>query len=255
MSEKDKEEVNSFKESVKQKALELVSQQFPHKILNLDIISNSDEFSFNSGLKSSDINIPIPDHKSKESSVKQKAMKNGEKSSKKMNVFMDSDDDDDLIIAKAFLFPNGAVESNNCFTKMMETVKSRMIELTEDILLLKLGISLMVPKIEDGNNFGVEVQQETIEAINSVETEVLNKFDSFENYYEARGDLIAKVAKYPHDQDFRVAIQECDQRFHLNLCLTLTDIRNHYINLHDLVTKNINKIKNPRTQDNKDFLY
>ena len=60
----------------------------------------------------------------------------------------------------------------------------------------------MVPKIEDGNNFGVEIQRETIDALSHLENQVLNEFDKFESYFENRGDLVVKVAKYPHIHDY-----------------------------------------------------
>jgi proteasome activator subunit 3 (PA28 gamma) len=109
--------------------------------------------------------------------------------------------------------------------------------------------------LEDGNNIGVEIQTETIDVISHIENDIRNQFDSFSTYFQSRGDLIVKVAKYPHAEDFRRAVQERDQKFDLSLCVTLTDIRNYYASLHDLVTKNLKKIKKPKSEDNKDFLY
>ena len=256
MSDKITEEIDIFKEKVKRDAEELVLKRFARKILDIDILSNLDKFSPNSAPKTVEINIPIPEPKDK--FKRNKKSSNDGKVHKKQNLETDKDlveENSELIITKPFLFANGSVPCNPLFIEMIDILKPRMIELVEDILLLKLAVSLMVPKIEDGNNFGVEIQQETIEAMISAESEILNHFDKFETYYETRGDLLVKIAKYPHNQDFRIAILEIDQKFHLSLCLILTDIRNLYVSLHDLVTKNIKKIKEPRTQDNKDFLY
>ena len=40
------------------------------------------------------------------------------------------------------------------------------------------------------NNFGVEVQNETIETIQSAEDDVQSNFDLFSSYFTARGDLL-----------------------------------------------------------------
>ena len=252
MSDKNNPEVESFKEKIKKEAEELVLKKFPQKILDLNVLMNSEKFSPNSRVKPFEINISIPNPKSNQNPQKPS---NDSKVGNQTKIKELVVDEDDLIIVKPLLFPDGRVESHKQFIEMVDELKPRMIELTEDIILLKLAVSLMVPKIEDGNNFGVEIQTETITALSHIEIEVLKCFDKFGDYFEERGDLLIKVAKYPHNRDFRISVEELDQRFHLYLCLTMSDIYNHYVSCHDLVTKNLNKIKNPRTQDNRDFLY
>lgn len=248
--------LNEIKEKIKRDGEELVLKGFPRKILDLNRLSNSDKYCLTSALKQYDLNLPIP---AKSGSETTDEINKDENKSKDMStkcrdkeVFVE---DDELVISKPFLFPNGRVECNKQFVEMIDELKPKLIQLTEDILLLKLAVNLMVPKIEDGNNFGVEIQRETIETIQGFESQVLKHFDKFETYYETRGDLIAKAAKYPHNQDFRIAVQEGDQRFYWSLCLTLTDVRNYYVSLHDLVTKNMSKIKTPRNADNTYTMY
>lgn len=46
--------------------------------------------------------------------------------------------------------------------------------------------------------------------------------------------------------DFRRTIEEYDEKQFLTLRLVLAELRNHYASIHDIVTKNIEKIKTPR---------
>lgn len=55
---------------------------------------------------------------------------------------------------------------------------NRFLKLLLIILLqLKMWISFLIPKIEDGNNFGVSVQEDTLAEIQSVESEAAAFFD------------------------------------------------------------------------------
>lgn len=69
------------------------------------------------------------------------------------------------------------------------------------------------------------------------------------------GKLISKVAKYPHIDDYRRAVQELDEKEYLSLWLVVTEIRNRYCSLHDIVIKNLDKIKKPRSTNATESLY
>jgi len=58
---------------------------------------------------------------------------------------------------------------------------------------LKMWVSLLIPKIEDGNNFGVSVQEDTLAEIQQVEVESTNYLEQVSRYYAARGKLVTKV--------------------------------------------------------------
>lgn len=73
-----------------------------------------------------------------------------------------------------------------------------------------MGFFLSVPKIEDGNNFGVAVQEETLGEIQSVESEAAAFFDQISRYFISRAKIVSKVAKYPHIDDYRRAVQVND---------------------------------------------
>ena len=50
------------------------------------------------------------------------------------------------------------------------------------LLQLKMWISVMIPKIEDGNNFGVSIQEDTLAEIQAVESEAAAYFDQISRY-------------------------------------------------------------------------
>ena len=117
-----------------------------------------------------------------------------------------------------------------------------------------MWISFLIPKIEDGNNFGVSVQEDTLAEIQSVESEAATFFDQISRYYASRAKIISKVAKYPHIEDYRRAVKELDEKEYLSLWLVMCEIRNRYCTLHDIVIKNLEKLKKPRSC-NSESLY
>lgn len=74
-------------------------------------------------------------------------------------------------------------------------------------LQLKMWISFMIPKIEDGNNFGVSIQEDTLAEVQSVESEAAAFFDQISRYFISRAKILSKVAKYPHIDDYRRAVR------------------------------------------------
>jgi proteasome activator subunit 3 (PA28 gamma) len=117
-----------------------------------------------------------------------------------------------------------------------------------------MWVSFLIPKIEDGNNFGVSIQEDTLAEIQSVESEAAAFYDQISRYFLTRGKIVSKVAKYPHIEDYRRAVEELDEKEYLSLMLVLCEVRNRYCTLHDIVTKNLEKIRRPRSS-NTESLY
>uniref|UniRef100_A0A182SUC8 Proteasome activator PA28 C-terminal domain-containing protein n=1 Tax=Anopheles maculatus TaxID=74869 RepID=A0A182SUC8_9DIPT len=155
---------------------------------------------------------------------------------------------------KVHALPSGRVECNKPISELVCIVKPIIRSLVEDSNLLKMWISFMIPKIEDGNNFGVSIQEDTLAEIQSVETEAAAFFDQISRYFVSRAKVVSKVAKYPHIDDYRRAVAELDEKEFLSLWLVLSEIRNRYCSLHDIVIKNMEKLKKPRSS-NADSLY
>ena len=72
-------------------------------------------------------------------------------------------------------------------------------------------------------------------------------------YFMTRGKLVSRLGKYPGVKDYAMSIQEVDRRERVNLCLSLHDLRNNYFILYDSITKNLDKIKKPRSNHDLPF--
>lgn len=149
---------------------------------------------------------------------------------------------------------DGPVPGNRSVSQMIAIVKPLIRRLLDDLNLLTLWVDCLIPKIEDGNNFGVDVQKEILAEIKAVETETRDYYEQIWWYFMVRTKAVAKVSKYPHIDDARQAVREIDERKLLLLWRSVADMRNMYVSLHDLVTKNLEKLMRPRSS-NVESLY
>ncbi|XP_064455946.1 proteasome activator complex subunit 3-like isoform X1 [Ornithodoros turicata] len=230
--------VEEYKERLKKEAEELVLHKFPEKILELESLLKTEKFS-KTDLTTvhTEVNIPVPDipilnHESDLPAVKKR----------RLDTF-----ENDLTGTKVLVLPTGAVPTNSHIVSMVDIVKPKIWQLVEDTNILKMWIQFLIPRIEDGNNFGVSIQEDALTEIRAVEGEAAAFFDQISRYFLTRGKIIAKVAKYPHVDDFRRTVQELDEKQYVSLRLVLCELKNHYATLHDLITKNLEKIKRPRS--------
>ena len=99
---------------------------------------------------------------------------------------------------RVLALPNGLAPCNSHIKALIDEVKPSVIQLVEDANTLKMWISFLIPRIEDGNNFGVSIQEEALAEVRAVETEAATYFDQVSRYYMSRGKIVAKIAKYPH---------------------------------------------------------
>lgn len=242
----DSAKVQEYKEELKQKAEQLVLKGFPETIVKLNSILETTQFK---NRKFSDVhqdlNIPVPDPIVLNSHTDLPPAKKT-----KFDNSISSQDG-----TKVMILPTGSVSTNKQLVDLVESVKPHIRKLVEDSNLMKMWISFMIPKIEDGNNFGVSIQEDTLAEVQSVESEAAAFFDQISRYFISRGKLISKVAKYPHIDDYRRAVQELDEKEYLSLWLVMSEIRNRYCALHDIVLKNLDKIKKPRTSNAAESLY
>jgi len=118
--------------------------------------------------------------------------------------------------------------------------------MSEMINALNIWVKLNVPRIADGNNFGVEVQEEITKVLEGAEDAGYGVLDSFASYHSTRGALATKVLKYPNVMDFRWALRELDEKTYIKTCLLACELRNDYITLYDLLAKNMDTLTTPR---------
>lgn len=237
--------VQEYKNTLIKKAEDLIFNGFPKKIVELNDLLETKLFAerdFNDVHQ--DLNIAVP-----EPIVKDEA--NGDPPpSKRARV----ETAESATGTKVMILPSGSVKCNVHLCEIIKIVKPIIRGLVEDTNLLKMWISFMIPKIEDGNNFGVSIQEDTLAEIQSVESEAAAFFDQISRYFISRAKVVSKVAKYPHIDDYRRAAQELDEKEFLSLWLVMSEVRNRYCSLHDIVIKNLEKLKKPRSS-NAEHLY
>lgn len=147
------------------------------------------------------------------------------------------------------VLPDGVVPSNKFIVELINEIKPLIGELVEDTNLLKVWLMYLIPRIEDGNNFGVSIQEDVLAEIRACEGEAAAYYDQISRYFSFRGKTVAKIAQYPHIDDFRRAILELDEKEFFSLRLIVAECRNHYATLHDLISKNGDKIRKPRSSN------
>ncbi|CAH1397566.1 unnamed protein product [Nezara viridula] len=242
------DKVQQYKDSLKRKAEQLILTGFPEKIVLLNEILESPILNVKDLTNvHQKVNIPIPEPVQFNNCSDEPAPKRQRTSS-------ESTTTNCVEGTKVLTLEGGPVSCNQTLSQVIRTVKPHIKQLVEDANLLKMWISFMIPKIEDGNNFGVSVQEETLAEIQSVESEAAAFFDQISRYFCSRAKIISKVAKYPHVEDYRQAVRELDEKEYLSMWLVMCEIRNRYCTLHDIVTKNLEKIKKPRST-NSESLY
>lgn len=247
--------VQEYKDELIKKAEQLITTGFPEKIVQLNELLETSQFANrNFHEVYQPLNIPVPD------AIALNHTGGGDNSTDAPSAKRPRVDDEISSNAtkvhgtKVLVLPSGTVQCNAPICDLIKIVKPVIRALVEDSNLLKMWISFMIPKIEDGNNFGVSIQEDTLAEIQSVESEAAAFFDQISRYFISRAKIVSKVAKYPHIEDYRRAVQELDEKEFLSLWLVMCEVRNRYSSLHDIVIKNLEKLKKPRSH-NVDSLY
>ncbi|GAB0099309.1 proteasome activator complex subunit 3 [Sergentomyia squamirostris] len=239
-------QVQEYKDTLIKKAEDLIITGFPEKIVKLNEILETPLFAdrdFSDVYQ--ELNIPVPDAIPANSYGDAKEDPPPTKRARM---------DTTVSGTKVMALPDGIVKCNVPICDLIKVVKPVIRALVEDSNVLKMWISFLIPKIEDGNNFGVSIQEDTLSEIQSVESESAAFFEQISRYFVSRAKVISKVAKYPHVEDYRRAVQELDEKEYLSLWLVMCEVRNRYCSLHDIVTKNLEKLKKPRSS-NAESLY
>ncbi|MEE6508405.1 hypothetical protein FKM82_020875 [Ascaphus truei] len=130
---------------------------------------------------------------------------------------------------KVFVMPSGMLKSNGQLVEIIEKVKPEIRMLIEKCNTVKMWVQLLIPRIEDGNNFGVSIQEETVAELRTVESEAASYLDQISRYYITRAKLVSKIAKYPHVEDYRRTVTEIDEKEYISLRLIISELRNQYV--------------------------
>jgi len=235
--------IETYKDAVKKEGENLVKNEFPKKFKELNELLESDKFQLKRIAEMEvDLNIPCP-------AAVPLLEEAGEPQTKKRRT-----EESEVQGSKVLLLPNGPAGTNPALIELIDMIKPQIVGLIEHANKIKMWITYNMPRIEDGNNFGVSIQEETLSEARQVESEAATYLDQISRYFMTRGKIIAKVAKYPHVNDIRRTVKELDEKQFFSLRLIMHELRNNYVSLHDLIMKNLDKIKKPRS-NNADNLY
>ncbi|XP_066538879.1 proteasome activator complex subunit 1 isoform X1 [Hoplias malabaricus] len=237
MSPASKKEVDGFTKKVIKEAEQLVSAFFPQMTSEMEgLLQASLTFEDLSALRAP-LDIPIPDPAKEELKRKKKSEKERKEGKK------DSDGDKDEDEAGP---PCGPIACNEKVESLIKEIKPHIQTLKENLNTVSMWVQLQIPRIEDGNNFGVAVQEKVFELLTNTRTKIEGFQTQITKYYSERGDAVAKASKQPHVGDFRQLVYELDQHQYCELRIVVLEIRNTYALLFDVINKNFDKIKKPR---------
>jgi proteasome activator subunit 2 (PA28 beta) len=141
------------------------------------------------------------------------------------------------------------IPQNKAICEIFAILQKEILEMSEMINSLSIWVKLNVPRIADGNNFGVEVQGEISQVLEQTEGSGYEILDSFTSYHNARGNLIVQVLDHPGIQDFRESLKELDEKTYIKTSLLACELRNDYITLYDMLSKNLDTLMSPRGKD------
>ncbi|XP_063157670.1 proteasome activator complex subunit 1 [Candoia aspera] len=241
-------QVNAFKKSLCVQAEELVARKFPEKVVELSNFLKAPELNV-ADLTSlrSELDIPVPDPKKDEERRKQREKEEKEDKKEEKTAKKASEDDDKAP-------PCGPVGHNDKITTLLNRVKPEIQGAKEKLNVICLWLQLLVPRIEDGNNFGVAVQEKVYELLTAARTKLEGFQTHISKYYSERGDAVSKAAKSPHVGDYRQLVHEIDEAEYAEIQFMINELRNIYAVVYDSVLKNFEKIKKPR-DENKGMIY
>ncbi|KAM5235655.1 proteasome activator complex subunit 1 isoform 2-T2 [Ctenodactylus gundi] len=215
--------VDVFREDLCTKTESLLSSYFPKKISELDAFLKEPALN-EANLESlkAPLDIPVPDPvKEKEREERKQQQEKEDKDGKKKG----EDDDKGP--------PCGPVSCNEKIVLLLQRLKPEIKDVIEQLNLVTTWLQLQIPRIEDGNNFGVAVQLEGFHT-------------QISKYFSERGDAVTKAAKQPHVGDYRQLVHELDEAEYRDIRLMVMEIRNAYAVLYDIILKNFEKLKKPR---------
>ncbi|KAK6299802.1 hypothetical protein J4Q44_G00298350 [Coregonus suidteri] len=256
--------VENFRQSLYQQAEDLFSNYIPLKINQLDNLLKEEDFSITDlSTLQAPLDIPIPDPPTPEDEEMETDKNDDDEREEEscvyllfyINVFYVDAGGGNLPVGGVVLpwsvsAPKcGFIKGNEKIVKLLDTVKPEILALRETIITVSCWIQHLIPKIEDGNDFGVAIQEKILERIAAVKTKVDGFHTNINKYFSERGDAVAKASKLTHVMDYRSLVHEKDEAVYSDIRVILLDIRGFYAELYDIISKNLEKVTNPKGEE------
>merc|ERR1711970_161656 len=142
------------------------------------------------------------------------------------------------------------IATNERVLDLFEELKPLILKLSDTCVNLRNWIVLLIPKAEDGNNFGVEVQEQCLVKLIEVEKQMGQILEEHAAYHLERSTILSKLMSNGEILDYSQYIYDADER----QCRKLQDIahslRSSYNTVYHTLTNNYEKITAPRGQGN-----
>uniref|UniRef100_G3X8H9 Proteasome activator complex subunit 2 n=1 Tax=Loxodonta africana TaxID=9785 RepID=G3X8H9_LOXAF len=231
LSGEARKQVDVFRQNLFQEAEEFLCTFLPQKIVYLNQLLKEDSFSVTdlTSLRAP-LDIPIPDPPPKDDEME--TDKQEKKEGKRRRA------------------PKcGFLPGNEKLLALLALVKPEVWTLKEKCILVITWIQHLIPKIEDGNDFGVAIQEKVLERVNAVKTKVEAFQTTISKYFSERGDAVAKASKETHVMDYRALVHERDEAAYRDLRAMVLDLRTFYAELYHIISSNLEKIVNPKGEE------
>ncbi|XP_057680166.1 proteasome activator complex subunit 2 [Corythoichthys intestinalis] len=216
--------VESFNQALLFETNNLFSVSIPAKILKLNALLQEVNGIDMSALKAP-LDIPIPDPPNPD----EEEMETNEEKKKKPKC--------------------GFIKSNETILELVGKLKPEIANQRETFITVACWIQHFIPKIEDGNDFGVAIQEKILERIAAVRTKVDGFQPNINKYFLERGDAVAKASKDTHVMDYRSLVNEKDVAVYSDIRTIILDLRSFYVELYDMISKNMEKVTNPKGEE------
>uniref|UniRef100_A0A8C4ZUV5 Proteasome activator complex subunit 2 n=1 Tax=Gadus morhua TaxID=8049 RepID=A0A8C4ZUV5_GADMO len=217
--------------AVKVRAENLFCNHIPTKIVQLDSLLKEDVLSITDMTSiHAPLDIPIPEAPTPEEEE------------------METDNEDEK--KKKKKAPKcGFIKGNEKITLILDRLKPEIVSFRETIITVSCWIQHLIPKIEDGNDFGVAIQEKILERLTAVKTKVDTFQTNINKYFSERGDAVAKASKETHVMDYRSMVHDRDEAIYAEIRVIILDIRGFYAELYDIISKNAEKVTNPKGEE------
>mmetsp|Transcript_16314 Transcript_16314/g.18474 ORF Transcript_16314/g.18474 Transcript_16314/m.18474 type:complete len:250 (+) Transcript_16314:286-1035(+) len=229
--------VDGLRKEVEKEALEIIEKKLPLKVMQVHKLITSMPVLQHIMPAKLDVNLP-----SVESILEYKNTQSDENDFVKPTAKRKRPDNQEKHIDIPLVKANDEIE------RIMKLLKTESMGAIEMLGQVKTWIQFNIPRIEDGNNFGVGVQEECVAEIGRVEEVSFAGLESMSKYYQVRAQLVHKMTKHPHVMDYRQAVLEIDEIQFAKIRYCIVDMRNNLAFIHDLLQKNFEKLKKPRSE-------
>eukprot|EP00949_MAST-11_sp_MAST-11-sp1_P002954 g2954.t1 len=135
---------------------------------------------------------------------------------------------------------------NDTMVDIYSKVKAEVREMISMIGIIITWVKLQRPRIEDGNNFGVEVQMEVLGSLETGFNSAKNVLDTIPTAFFRRGGLVRAVEKHVGLEDYVSAVTALDEKQLYEAGQIVADVQMLYSQIMDKLRKNWSRVENPK---------